>query len=229
MFCGYVAALLAGLLFAGTWLGLLLLGLAASLHAASITDIMAAQVSDLRRRLIYSGVVLFLLVFAAYYPAGQLLGWVATPIQFNLPSPPFEAGDVVLVNHSAYWSSDPQPGDVVQYVRGEQDIPMAGRHGTYRLGGDHIDRILARGGDKVTYVQGQLRVNGELSPWLSLDPLPLPDSLETVVPEGCYFILPSARVPQPDMWRFVNFIPRRQISGRVYWRTQPLWRFGIVR
>ena len=79
MFCGYVAALLAGLLFAGTWLGLLLLGLAASLHAASITDIMAAQVSDLRRRLIYSGVVLFLLVIAAYYPAGQLLGRVATP------------------------------------------------------------------------------------------------------------------------------------------------------
>ena len=81
---------------------------------------------------------------------------------------------MVLVNPSAYRSSDPQPGDVVHYGLAPQDIPMAGfgGHGAiYRLQGDRIDRILARGGDKVTCSQGELLVNGQPSPWLPLNPL----------------------------------------------------------
>ena len=106
---------MSGLLFIGTALGWLLLGLAISLHAASILDIVATSVVDFRQRLIYSGVAMFVLAAVVYYPAGRLLARVATPQQFNLAAPPFEAGDVVLVNPSAYRWSDPQPGDVVHY------------------------------------------------------------------------------------------------------------------
>ena len=58
---------------------------------------------------------MLLLVTVVYYPAGHLLARVATPQRFNLAAPPFQAGDVVLVNPSAYRWSDPQPGDVVYY------------------------------------------------------------------------------------------------------------------
>jgi signal peptidase I len=229
MFWCYVAALLSGLLFAGTALGLILLGLAVSVHAASILDILAAGVVTFKRRLAYSGVALFLLVLVLYYPVSQVVGCVASPVQFNLAAPPFEAGDVVLVNPSAYRWSDPQPGDIVQYTRPEQNIPMIGVHGFYRLQGDRIDRILAQAGDSVTCVAGELRVNGEPSPWLPLNPVRLPDSLKITVPGNSYFILASADVPGVLMWRLAGIVPRRQIVGRVYWHTQPLWRFGAIR
>ncbi len=92
MFWGYLGLLLSGLLFVGTGLGWLLLGLAISLHAASVLDIVAADVVDFRQRLIYSGVAMLVLVAVVYYPAGRLLALVATPQQFNLAAPPFAGG-----------------------------------------------------------------------------------------------------------------------------------------
>ncbi len=195
MFWSYLGLLLSGLLFIGTGLGSLLLGLALAVHAASIVDVVASRVLDFRRRLAYSGAALFMLAVVVYYPAVHLLGLVANPQRFELAAPPFDAGDVVLVNPSAYRWSDPQPGDVVQYGRAPQDLRTRGpgAYATiYRLQGDRIDRILARGGDRVTCDQGRLLVNGEPSPWLPLDPRQLPDVRELTVPENCYLILPSA-------------------------------------
>src|SRR5271157_490823 len=92
MFWGYVGCLLSGLLFAGTPLGLLLLGLAISLHTASIMDIVATGCLDFVRRLIYGGAAMLVLAAVVYYPAGWLLSQVAVPQRFNLAVPPFEAG-----------------------------------------------------------------------------------------------------------------------------------------
>jgi signal peptidase I len=232
MFGGYLGLLLSGLLFIGTGLGLLLLGLAFSLHAASLLDVLGAGVLNFRQRLIYSGVAMLALMAAVYYPASQLLALVAIPQRFNLAAPPFEAGDVVLVNSSAYRSSDPQPGDVVHYRLPSRDARMAGPRGyptIYRVQGDRIDRILARAGDKVTCDQGRLLVNGQLSPWLPLSPQPFPDGLEITVPENCYLIFPSTAALPPEVWQIASVVPRAEIWGRVYWRNQPLWRFGAIR
>ncbi|MGO9109450.1 MAG: S26 family signal peptidase [Thermoguttaceae bacterium] len=230
MLCGFLGLLLSGLLFIGTGLGSLLLGLALALHAASIMDIVATGVVDFGRRLIYSGIAMLVLVIVVYYPVGWLSAQVATPQRFNLAAPPFEAGDVVLVNPSAYRSTDPQPGDIVHYIRPQQDMPVTGRHAIYRLQGDRIDRVLARAGDQVICAEGKLLVNGQPSPWLPLNPLQLPDKLEITVPEHCYLIFPSADAPSPaTVQRNVGIVPRAQIWGRVYWRTQPLWRFGAIR
>ena len=233
LFRSYVALLLSGLLFFGTALGWLLLGLAISVHATSILDIMAASIVELRPRLIYSGVAIVMLTIIVYYPAAQLLAIVVAPQQFNVAAPPFEAGDVVLVNPSAYRWSDPQPGDVVLYSRSPQEIrlPSFGERGAIvRLQGDRIDRILAQGGDKATCDKGGLLVNGRPSPWLPLNARQLPDGLEITVPLNCYLILPSGdALPSTAAWQTASIVPRGQIEGRVYWRNQPLWRFGPIR
>ena len=233
IFGGYLGLLLVGLLFFGTGWGWLLLGLALALHAASILDIVATGLVGFNRRLIYSGVATFLLLAVVYYPAGQLLALVATPQQFALAAPPFAAGDVVLVNPSAYRWSDPRPGDVVYFRRAEQDLRMAGgpegRGMIYRLRGDRIDRILARAGDKVTCHQGKLLVNGQPSPWLPLNPQPLPDGLAITVPPNGYLIISSTNPLLPAAGQIADIVHREQILGRVYWRNQPLWRFGAIR
>ena len=149
---------------------------------------------------------------------------------FNLAAPPFEAGDVVLVNPSAYRSADPQLGDIVDYVRPQQDIPIAGRHAIYRIQGRGIDRILARAGDDVTSSHGELLVNGEPSPWPPLGAFQLPDNLEITVPENCYLILPGAVTQFPALLRTLSIVRRaNRFRDASIWRTQPLWRFGPIR
>lgn len=231
MFRGYLGLLLSGLLFYGTPLGWLLIGLAISVHAASVLDIVAAPTLAFPRRVIYSAAALMVLVALIYYPAGYLLGRVASAQQFAMNAPPFAVGDVLLTNPSAYAWSDPQPGDVVQYSVPYRETRMPGR--LYRLGGDRIDRILARAGQKVTCREGKLFVDGEASPWLPLNPARVPRDLEITVPNGCYLIIastdPVIEGLPPNLWQAASVIPRAQILGRVYWRTQPLWRFGPIR
>jgi len=223
----YLGLLLTGLLFIGTMLGWVLLGLAVSLHAASVLDIVAADVTNLRKRLIYSGVALVLLATVLYYPAGHLVGLVASPQRFSVAAPPFAAGDVVLVNYSAYAWSEPRPGDVVYYHLSSYDVWLAPGE-IYRLQGDRVDRILAKGGQKVTSNQGKLLIDGRPCPWRPINGQVLPEGLKVAVPEGCYLIIPSADAI-PAAWGAVSVVPRARILGRVYWRNQPLWRFGPVR
>jgi signal peptidase I len=192
----------------------------------------AASVTSFRDRLLYSAADMLVLMAIAYYPAARLVALVATPQRFNLPAPPFEAGDVVLVNPSAYWRSDPQPGDVVHYRMPAVNarMPGAGHYpAIYRLQGDRVDRILAKAGEKVTSNQGKLLVNGQPSPWLPLNPQQLPDGLEVTVAEDCYLIFPSTDPIAATAWQAACIVPRSQIWGHVYWRNQPLWRFGPIR
>jgi hypothetical protein len=236
MFWLYVGLLLAGLLFLGTPLGSLLLGLALSVHAASVLDIMVATDLDYRTRLVYAFVSMIVLGAVVYYPLGWLLARVAVPHRFAAAAPPFEEGDVVLVNPSAYLWSDPQPGDVVLYEVATQTVEQPGRAGaaaTYYLEGDRIDRVIAQAGQKVTCTGEQLSVDGEASRWLPLNPAGLPEQLEMVVPEHCYLVLPTTdslswKYP-PEVWRALSIVSREQVRGRVYLRYQPLWRFARIR
>jgi signal peptidase I len=227
----YLAFLLAGLLFFGSGLGYLMLGIAISLHAASILDVVAASVTDFRQRFLYTAAAMLALMCIAYYPAGQLLALVATPQQFAMNMPPFQAGDVVLVNPSAYWRSEPQPGDVVHYRLPDGTMRGVGATGhalMYQLQGDRIDRIIAQAGDELTSRKGELLVNGQPSPWLPLNPLNLPDGFTIKVPENYYLIFPSGDGLPADVLRIASIVPRGQIWGRAYWRNQPLSRFGPI-
>ena len=234
MFWGYVALLLMGLLSIGTTAGLIFFGLAVAVHVASITEIVASNVFDLGRRFAYAIVTVTVLLAVVYYPVYWLIGQVASPQQFLLASPPFAAGDVVLVNPSAYRWSDPQPGDVVSFELPQRDIQTAGggRYGTlYRLQGVRVDRILARAGQQVTSDRGNLLIDGQPSPWLPLNPHQVPDEVHITIPDGSYLIIPSGgliQFPLP-VWQVACIVPRELIHGRVYLQCQPLRQFGRIR
>jgi signal peptidase I len=227
----YLALLLLGLLFIGSGLGYLMLGIAISLHAASILDVVAARVVDFRQRFLYTVAAMLVLIVVAYSPAGQLLALVAAPQRFATNMSPFQAGDVVLVNPSAYWRSAPQPGDVVHYRLPEGTTRGVGPTGhalMYELQGDRIDRIIAQAGDELSSSKGKLLVNGQPSRWLPLNPLNLPDDFKITVPEGCYLIFPSGDGLPAEVLKLASVVPRGRIWGRAYWRNQPLSRFGPI-
>ena len=116
-------------------------------------------------------------ILAIYFPAGWLVLHVATPQRLLLESPPFAAGDVLLCNPSAYWRSDPRPGDVVLFdvPMHEVRLPPAARFVLpnvpanvpvfANVGGLGIERLLAAAGAKVQWKAGQLTVNGRPSAW----------------------------------------------------------------
>jgi hypothetical protein len=230
----YLGLLLSGLLFVGTPLGWLLLGLAMSVHAASILDLVAPAIQGLVQWIGYSLAVLMLLVAFLYYPSGRLLAQVATPMRFNMAAPPFQRGDVVLINPSVFRWRDPRPGDVVLYSIAAPDFREQGRgHGAilYRLEGNRLDRIIAEGGQKVRWRQGQLLIDDNPSPWLPLNPQLLPDGLEITVPKDCFLVFPttdSLQYPAP-VWETISKVPRSQIGGLVYLRSQPIWRLARIR
>ena len=81
----------------------MLLGLAFSVHASSVMDILIRQGTvRFPRMMAMAALVSLGLAILAYYPAGQLLmGWVP-PIEFEVDTPPFKRLDVVLVNRWAF-------------------------------------------------------------------------------------------------------------------------------
>ncbi len=101
----------------------------------------------------------------------------------------------------------------------------------YRTEGSRVDRVIARAGQRVTIGQGKFLVDGVPTPWLPLNPQRVPDELDIMVPRNCYAILPTVDPFSYPLavWQTISVVPREQIWGRVYWRYQPLWRFGAIR
>jgi hypothetical protein len=232
MFFGYVGLLLLGLLLVGTRPGVVLLGLAISIHAASITEIVCTGVSDFGRRLGYSLLILAVVFVFVYTPIGWLIGQVAAPQQFLIASPPFAAGDVILINHTAYRWSDPRAGDIVSYAFPHVDVSVVvERQAIYRLQGDRVNRILAEPGQKVVCKNGTLLIDGQPSSWQPLVPCQVPDGLNVTVPVGHYFIVASGDILPPSLplWQAACIVPRSLIHGHVYLQCQPLSKFGRLR
>jgi signal peptidase I len=228
MFGVYLGLVLSSILFLGTAIGWLLLGLAVAVHAASVMDVLGTDIFDVRQRLAYTCAAVAALTLLVYYPIGRLVATVASPQYFNMDAPPFYAGDVLLANPSAYWHSDPQPGDLVHYELPTLDVPIPGQHMVYRLRGDRIDRIIAKDGQTVTCSQGKLLVDGQPATWSPLGAVQFADSLNITVPANHYLIFPSTDRLRPDVQSAAILIHRDHIWGRVYWRSQPLWRFGPI-
>src|SRR5262249_44080736 len=85
----YVVLLALGLLNWGTEFGSILLGLAFSVHASSIIDILLRQGTVRFPRMLATGFFVFAaLSVLVYYPAGQVLMRVAAPIEYGTEVPP---------------------------------------------------------------------------------------------------------------------------------------------
>jgi len=76
-------------------------------------------------------------------------GWVLMPVRAEGISmlPTYESGSLHLVNRVAYLNSKPSRGEVIA-------IKLAGPHVLY------VKRIIAMPGERVSFVKGQVYVNG---------------------------------------------------------------------
>ena len=188
-FWAYAVLLALGLLQWGTELGSVLLGLAFSVHASSIIDILLRQGTVRFPRMMATAAFVFAgLSLLIYFPAGQVLMRMAAPIEYATDVPPFQRLDVVLVNHWAFALSDPRRGDVVLF---SSDLvePARGRTAilAFRFAFEEnqvIDRLIGLPGDRVVWDGGKLTVNGTEVSWKPLLPERLPRHLDVKRPEG---------------------------------------------
>jgi signal peptidase I len=184
-----------------------------------------------------SAIVCGLLLFAlVYLPAGWVVSRWATPLTLDYAAAPFAPGDVLLLNPRAYGeATPPRPGDVVMYHQAFRQARAPANGPAYVIAeGDVIDRVLAGPGDTVRWEKGGVWINGQESPHLPLNPRRPPDGLKWTVPAHNYVILPTTSVAinpniTAEMWQQVSLIPESEIRGRVYFRTQPLSRWGRIR
>jgi signal peptidase I len=238
----YLPLLLFGLLYWGTGMGGILLGLAFSVHTSSVTDILIRQGTvRFPRIMAIAAFVSLALAVVVYVPAGLTLTQVAAPIEFTIDTPPFKRLDVVLVNHWAFALTSPRRGDVVFYtprnsMRTRADQNQGLGHGRYVFEENQlIDRVIGLPGDHVICDQRKITINGEAVSWKPLLPQHMPGHLEITVPLDRYFILPTTSVGairvggSESFWKDAGLIPRSEILGGVYLLSNPLSRFWFIR
>jgi signal peptidase I len=239
-FWAYVALLALGLLQWGTEFGSILLGLAFTVHASSIIDILLRQGSVRFPRMAATALFVFaVLSVSIYFPAGQVLMRMAAPIEYSADVPPFKPLDVVLVNHWAFAVTNPRRGDVVFFTPIGTARRMTGPNlGHIRYGVDEnevIDRVIGLPGDQVVIHEGKVTVNGAKYAWASLRPERLPPHLEISVPKDRYLIFPTTSISAIDAgtpeayWKMAGLIPESDILGGVYLRLSPITRFWFIR
>ncbi len=232
--CGYLVCIPLGFLYFGTNLGSVFLGLVMTFHASSVADIVIAHADDGESRLLYCIACLALVGILIYFPANLLIDRVAVPQHFLIDAPPFLAGDVIIYNPSAYRHSDPQIGDMVMYHLPHERI-YARRNVIYDFHGQEVvGRLIAGPRQQITCEKGQLKVDNQISPWSDLYSEYYPKSDSVTVPLDRYFVMTGfARMPfQPvpkELWLRFSMVPRERIIGKVYFRNQPLSRFGFIR
>jgi hypothetical protein len=230
---GFLACLVPGLLLHGTGAGGVLLGLAFSVHSSAAADVVNRCLAEcgtwgrVRRGILVS----LALAVAIYWPAGWLLGRVADAHVLEAAVGPFQPGDVVLVNQ---WGAT-GPGRVVLYdLPAQRGGRLPGPRAAYvYYAGERIDRVLAGPGDRVVWDGTRLTVNGAASPWRPLAPGQTPVRVETTVPDGYVFILPSTTPLLPERqdvgtWSALCLVPRGDVHGRAYVRSHPLGRFTVL-
>jgi signal peptidase I len=140
--------------------------------------------------------------------------------------PTMHDGDRLIVNKIVYQIKEPDRFDIVVFHADEQR--------------DYIKRVIGLPGDKITYENDQLFVNGEkleekylkdlknsvhnqlLTNNFSLENL----TGETKVPENTVFVLGDNRQNSTDS-RIIGFIPIEEIVGEVNLKYWPLGDINI--
>jgi hypothetical protein len=230
-FFGFLALFIPGVLFLGTSLGSILLGLAFAWHVAAASDALVGRFATIGDRFVFAIGCAAVLGFALYLPAGGCLSRVAVPIQINQTIPPFAAGEVLWYNPSA----NVEPGDYVLYQIPDTSLggAMNGHNARYFFRNQWINRVVAVAGQRVRLKKRQLYVDGMLSPWQPR----LGDwgdfEFDTTLPGDTVLIPPDALVPTgarmtESAWRRLSFVSRFSIDGPIFLRSHPLWRFSRI-
>jgi len=140
--------------------------------------------------------------------------------------PTLSHGDVVVVNRTAYWFSEPKYGDIVVF-------PFPGDPSEY-----YIKRVVGLPGDEIGWVNGFFTRNGELlDDGFSSEPvfpLEYPNNglltFPVEVPAGTCFVLGDNRgASQDSRYSIVGCVPFKKLIGKVSLRVFPLSSFGGVK
>jgi hypothetical protein len=235
----YALLLVLGLLNWGSVPGAILLGLAFSVHAASVLDVLPLRrTEDLGELMVRATLVSAALAVGVYVPVGWTLSGVAATRRFEYEAPPFARHDVVLFNRWAFASRPPRPGDVVLFQPGTEAIVPAriadGQVLQRFLERECIDRVLGGPGDRIHWKNGRLSINGVAVSWRPLVPWKIAKELRFTVPADRYFILPStSRVALGGVsalqWERMACHPAEEILGRAYLRLSPLSQLWFIR
>lgn len=235
----YLFMLALGFVTWGSDLSAIAMGLAFSVHASSILDILIRRSTYRYPRIMLTAMLVScLLAVGVYLPAGWALDRVAHPFHFAEPAEPFDRYDVVLGNTWAFALRDPRPGDVVAFQpQGLSRVPTGNQLMHIRFTVEQnilIDRVLGAPGDRVVWKDGRLTINDTPTPWTPLVSSKLPPSLSFTVPDDRFLILPTvsratpAGAPQP-YWDMAGLVPRSSIEAGVYLRISPINRLWFIR
>jgi signal peptidase I len=237
----YLPLLVFGLMRWGTFFGSVALGLAFSVHASSVMDILMRQGTvRFPRMMAMAAVVSLALSVLVYLPTGLLLTRVAAPYAYEHDAPLFRRFDVVLINHWAFALTSPRRGDVVQFrptflIRRGPAIQTVLHVRLLYEENELIDRIVGLPGDRVVWEAGTLSVNGAPVSWRPLIPERLPPHLDVNVPEDRYLILPTTSFSaehaagSESFWKVASLVPREDILGGAFLRVSPINRIWFIR
>ncbi|HEX4414787.1 MAG TPA: S26 family signal peptidase, partial [Lacipirellulaceae bacterium] len=228
-FLTYIFLLLTGCLFFGTIPGSMLVGLAFATHVASASDALVGQYSRVTDRLALTFGCATALGLLIYLPVGFAVSQHAVPFGITRPIESFAAGDVLWYNPSATIAN----GDIILYSVPETTLIGENNHTRYVLQNQWISRVVAQSGQRIQAKLGKLYVDDQ--PISMAPPVNLSAQFEAgiVVPEGSYLVMPNSIVPETarinmNAWRNLSVIPRNRIIGKVFFRSQPLWRMSTL-
>jgi signal peptidase I len=130
--------------------------------------------------------------------------------------PTLKDQDRLVVNKLAYHIGEPQPGDVVM-MRYPADPDKS-----------FVKRMIAREGDTVRIVNGQVWVNEQIipAPYVTGEHRSYEDWGPEVIPDGYCFVLGDNRSNSSDS-RIFGFVPKKYIIAKVQLRWWPLSAFTL--
>ena len=174
----------------------------------------------------FAAIVSVMVFVFVYVPVLWMIYQIAMPMSITMPTRYFKTGDVVWVRAD----SSPEAGDLVLY-----NVPMAGVNVRdarlynlrYQVAGLRINRVVATAGQTVRLEDGQLSINGEVSPWQPASNIFIPAETDIVVRPDCVFVLPEDLLPgqnvqlPADVARQLAIIPEASVRGSLIARTYP--------
>jgi signal peptidase I len=130
--------------------------------------------------------------------------------------PTLKDQDRLVVNKLAYHVGEPQPGDIVMLR-----YPAAPEK-------SFVKRMIAKEGDTVHIVNGQVRVNEQIipAPYVAGEHQSYDDWGPEMIPAGYCFVLGDNRSNSSDS-RVFGFVPKKYVIAKVQLRWWPLSAFTV--
>ena len=230
-FFGWLVLLLCFILTLGLTASSFLLGAAIMCHLASIIDITILICARRFDRLFLAAVMMLGALFLFYVPTGTVC-WNHLGVQWMSGSAgPLQEGDALLYTGS--WRTiKPKVGSFVLYNAPDVTYARTRRENiNYQLAGPMFDRVLALEGQKVSWQDGQLTIDGKPPLYQPFVPVRNPPDSTFVVPKDHCYIVPGVAfrvLAMPDEgedWRKMGLVPYRSVYGVVWVARRSFFEF----